>query len=121
MEARRSGESTQMMISAYARPKPVYLDVATALSSSSSTLFSAKIQAERPEPIVMRTDASHRIPVTNVFIPIAVAEKHGIDALAQHHRLVEAADRKLICFAVPTTTQPNVGRIFSETVAIDTG
>jgi hypothetical protein len=109
------------MISAYARPKPIYLGVTSADSGTTTTLFSAKIQAEKPESTVVRTDASHRIPVTNVFIPIAVAEKRGIDVYAASRGFVNT-EQKLVCLSMPTATRPfNVGQVFSETVAIDTG
>jgi hypothetical protein len=119
-EARNSGESTQLMISAYARPKPIYLGVTSATTGATTTLFSAKIQAEKPESTIIRTDASHRIPVTNVFIPISVAEKRGIDVYAASRGFVNT-EQKLVCLSMPTVSYPfKVGQIFSETVAIDT-
>jgi len=84
-----------------------------------SSLFSAMIRAERPETTVCRTDASHRIPVTNVFIPITVAEKQGIDAFS--HGFIDTR-QKLVCLSAPTATYASSPcQIFSETVAIDTG
>lgn len=108
-----------MMISACTHPKPVY-DVAS--EHTSTSLFSAKIQAEKPEPCALRTDASHRIPVTNVFIPISIAEKRGgIDTLINLGNF-SADSQKLVCYSVPTAVYPpNNGQVFSETVAIDTG